>query len=552
VTASKEPAANKKSNGTPNIVLITVDQLAAAVLHCYGGRTESTSTLDALAASGRRHDRCYAHSPLCAPNRATMLTGRSLAFHGVAHNNLVLDERHPTYARVLQSVGYRTGAFGKFHLTPMQQPLPRDFAYLGYDESVGTEDTKLGPWFDWIEREHPAYREAALAMCWPVPYLSAYGEEGLNRRPEWEAAYRRWLEPRMNASEWRLMYGSPLPQELHQTTYITDLTLDFMERHRSREGDRPFFCHASYVDPHDPYDPPTPYDTMFDPADMELPIVSAHHAPPDSVLAAARSFHAFERVADDPAAMRKLRALYHGSLRFLDDQVKRIVEWLEREGLTERTMIVFTSDHGDMLGDHGYITKGVMHYDKSIRCPLLVSGPGVEAGTISDRLTSSLDLFPTFCEWAGVELAPPLEGRSFANVGTAGDERNGCSSTHGGTAGGSNGVSLDGNGWREVTVEVNGVRSVVTDDGWRLTVYADEPDCNQLFHLAGDPDELHNLYGSDDPAHLARKAELMERHIRAYMRPMAVQSYRDLPTVGGAPHLVREFDLLPTWTRSER
>ncbi len=122
-----------------NIIFITADQLAARWLGCYGSGVDSTPTLDRLAAEGVRFERCYATFPVCAPNRATMLTGRSPVVHGITTNNYVLRTDMPTYAHVLQRQGYRTGGFGKFHQTPMHMPVG-DMAHLGFDESVVSDE----------------------------------------------------------------------------------------------------------------------------------------------------------------------------------------------------------------------------------------------------------------------------------------------------------------------------------------------------------------------------------------------------------------------------
>ncbi|MHA6480920.1 sulfatase family protein [Paenibacillus sp. strain BS8-2] len=499
----------------PNMVLFTVDQLAAASLHCYGGKTASTPNIDGLANRGMRFDRFYAHSPLCAPNRASIYTGRSTEIHGITRNNLVLTEDLPTFAHVLKGEGYRTGAFGKFHLTPMQRPLPKDFAYLGFDQSIGTEDSKLGPWLDWVEREHPAHFDKALAVSWPMPYISEYGEEGRNLRPAWDEAHEKYMKPLREQSDWRLMYGSPLPKELHQTTYITDVSLQFMGKQRREHPEQPFFCHVSYVDPHDPYDPPAPYDTMYKPEDMEAAVPRAKEHYDYSPLEDKRDFHGFRGIADDEAKVKKLRALYQGSLTFLDDQIGRLIMWLEEEGLMDNTVILFTSDHGDMLGDHGFITKGLMHYDKSIRCPLIVSGAGITKGS-TDRLSTSLDLFPSLCELGGAAGLPPVEGLSFIP-----------------TCGG----LPEAESWSEVTVQLERAKSIVTDDGWRLTVY-NEQGKGQMFNLQEDPDEQRDLYHVSE--WLWKKAELLERMTRAHFRPMETAQYRNLPIINGMKSMPSE------------
>lgn len=489
-----------------NILFIMADQLAARSLGCYGSGVDSTPTLDRLARDGVRFDRCYTTFPVCAPNRATILTGRSPAVHGVITNNYALATDTPTYAHVLQSHGYRTGGFGKFHQTPMHCPVPEDVAFLGFDESVVSEDPKWGPWIEWIAGAHPAHLQAALAMCWPS-WPSHPRPEASDAAQD---ARERIIGPLQVASDWYLMHPSPLPPELHDTTYLTDLALGFMQRHLADNGDRPFFCHLSYVDPHDPYDPPEPYASMFDPEDMREPLPAEWLEQGFGTLRRSQDFHQFSEIFDKPGVMRKLRALYHGSLRLIDDQIARLVGFLREKDLWEDTVVVFTTDHGDMLGDHGLNFKGVMHYDMCIRCPLVVAGGGI-GPAVSERLTCMLDFFPTFCDWAGVgeSVRPPLEGRSFASTCAGQDERD---------------------SWREVSVAVGSVESVVTDDGWRLTRFLND-DKGQMFDLRDDPGEQRNLY--DDAAYAGKRQELLERLVRASARHKRVPHYRNMPVIDG-------------------
>ncbi len=505
----KETMAKQK-----NIVFITADQLGANFVGCYGSGVASTPTLNRLAKQGMRFDRSYAHVPVCGPNRATFLTGRTAEAHGVVDNNLTLTGDHPTYAHVLKESGYRTGGFGKFHQTPMQRPLPESFDYLGFDESIPTEDTKLGPWLDWVEREHPEHYEKALSVSWPMSYVDAYGPDKRNMRDVMEQARNKHLQYLIDASSWRCMHPSPLDAEIHQTTYITDISLDFMDRHIQNHADQPFMCFVSYVDPHDPYDPPAPYDTMFDPDEMPDAIRAPKDGHTSQTLEHSRDFNGFRDISANPQELRKLRSLYHGSIRFVDDQIARIVSFLEKNNLMEDTVIVFTTDHGEMMGDHGLITKGVKHYDGGIRVPLIVCGSGIEQGT-SDRLCSSLDLFPTFCDWGQVTRRPPLEGKSFALA----CENEPCPQ------------------WEQVTVQSTpskgvDVRSIVTDDGWRFSVFLEEG-YGEMFNLIGDPQELNNLY--EDSAWTATRLELHERLTRAYMLARHTYQFPNLPWVDGEP-----------------
>ncbi len=514
----------------PNIIFIMADQLAASFVGCYGSGVDSTPNLDALASKGRRYDRFYAHCPVCAPNRASILTGRSIEVHGIVTNNLTLRTDHPTFPKVLQSVGYRTGGFGKFHLTPMHQPLPTNFEYLGFDESIPTEDPKLGPWLDWIRDSRPDWFETALAVSWPMPYLSQYGTENTDLRPTWEQARRKYLDPLKADSEWSNMYPSPLPPELHQTSWITDCGIDFMNRHLQEHQGKPFFCQISYVDPHAPYDPPKPYDTLFDPADMSDPIPPAVEKYPNPMLERVRDWAGFSAIAHDPVALRRLRALYHGSIRFIDDQIGRIMEFVDRSGIAEETVIIFTTDHGDMMGDHGFMAKGIKHYDSGIRCPLILKGttlPDERTGQVDDRLCTSLDLFPTICNLAGTSVLPPIEGRSLLDVSP--ESRR--SEIH-----------------IESPYNFEGhVDTVITDDRRRLSIFSDGT--GQMFDLTRDPQEQEDLYRN---VHYSdQKVELLERLAIARMGMGVPQQYPVLPKENGKrctiPNDLRG-PLEPTWT----
>ncbi|MHB9031679.1 MAG: sulfatase family protein [Anaerolineae bacterium] len=507
----------------PNIVFICADQLAAAWLGCYGSGIASTPTLDRLAASGVRFERCYATSPICAPNRATMLTGRSPVIHGIVTNNLALAADSPTYARVLQANGYRTGGFGKFHQTPMHCPLPADASFLGFDESVLSEDPKWGPWITWVANTYPQHLPTALAMACGWPNHPRPAEAPLAARYRQEI-----LAPIITASPWGHMYPSPLPAEVHDTTFITNLGLDFMRRHLDEHPGQPFLCHISYVDPHDPYDPPEPYAHMFRPEDMPDALPAEWLADGNTLLSGSQvEFARFDRIYDKPDVIRQLRAYYHGSLRFMDDQVARILALLEERGIAGNTIVLFTSDHGEMLGDHGLMTKGVKPYDAGIRCPLLVAGGGIKP-LVSDRLTCTLDLFPTFLDWAGVGSAvrPPLEGKSFAAA---------CQ-----------GMPED-DIWQEVSVAYGPMETVVSDDGWRLTRFLGGAP-GQLFNLRSDPAEQRNLY--TDPAWAAKRLELLERLINVMARPRQIAPYRNYPRVDGVKYPVNKdqfLDSLPDY-----
>lgn len=513
----------------PNIIYICADQLAAKFLNCYGGDVDSTPVLASLAKEGSKFSRYYATHPVCAPNRATMLTGRSADIHGITINNLTLSTDMPTYAHVLQSHGYRTGGFGKFHQTPMQCPVPTDLSWLGFDECVVSEDPKWGPYIDWVKERFPEQYQTALAMTnghsgeqfteQTVDLLQGATAEQVSMKT---AVYPEIMGERIKASTWERCYVSPLPSEAHDSSFITEKGLDFITKAASAA--KPFFCHISYVDPHDPYDPPEPYASMFDLDDMVEPLPAEWRKKGCKALEDNfnNGYLNYRRIAADPTAKKQLRALYHGSLKFLDDQIGRVVDYLKSSGLWEQSIVIFSSDHGDLLGDHDQISKGIPHYDGCIRIPLIVSGGAIESKGEIEQLCSTLDLFPTLCQLAAVPQKdlPPLEGLSLAGL---------CSSGMGDTD------SLKILSEREaVAVSIDSAESVISRDGWRLTRFTDTEE-GQLFNLNIDPDEQQDL--NDDPVGKDMKITLLEQLIRVRNQVSRVPNYRNMPIIDGKKHV---------------
>ena len=501
----------------PNIILIMADQLAASFIGCYGSGVPSTPNLDAMAAYGCRFTRNYAAAPVCAPNRACILTGRSSIINGICMNNMTLGGENPAYPHVLRRQGYATGGFGKCHVTPMMWPVPENLRYLGFEESVITEDPKWGPYIDWVQEKYPQYLERAIAITndhsgnrgasVPIETLQGASTEEVEQKKQW---FEKYMRPRMEKSPWDRMYPSPLPAEVHDTRYITDLGLDFIHRHAGE--DKPFFCHISYVDPHDPYNPPEPYASMFSPEDMKEALPQEWKEEDFPYLAQAqRSYLRFDKIKDRPGVIAKLRALYHGSIKFIDDQIGRIIARVRELGLWENTVILFTTDHGDLMGDHGLIAKGETHYDACVRTPLIAAGGPVQEGIVSQRLTTSLDIYPTLCAWAQcrAEELPPLEGISFAEV---------CG-----------GAEQDPH--EEIGIMLGNSSTVITREGYRLTLNTAERITGQMFFLKDDPQEQHNLYR--ESAYAEKKQELLERLMRVKNAPAFMPQYAVLPVRDG-------------------
>ncbi|MGB3327394.1 MAG: sulfatase-like hydrolase/transferase, partial [Thermomicrobiales bacterium] len=300
-----------------------------------------------------------------------------------------------------------------------------------------------------------------------------------------------------------------LPEEFHYTTWTAERTIAAIERDVA--AGVPFFTWSSFHDPHPPYLVPEPWASMYDPADMEpgtlqpgeLDLMPEHHR---LTQVAHGDFsrwmddnghinHGFEdhRVSD--ARMRQDMAIYYGMISFMDQQIGRILDRLESLGILQDTLIVFTTDHGHFLGQHGLTAKGAFHYEDLIRLPFLVAGPGVPANRRSDAIQSLVDLAPTFLDAAGIPIPGIMQGVSQVAVwqGRADAART----------------------WAIVENRHQPTRLTVrtyVEQRYKATVYRSD-DAGELFDLVADPDERVNRW--DDPAYAAIQSELLHRWLQA-------------------------------------
>ncbi|NLC56570.1 MAG: sulfatase-like hydrolase/transferase [Armatimonadetes bacterium] len=468
-----------------NVVLILADQLSACWLEGAAAACP-TPHLDGLARRGMRFHRHIVHNPVCMPSRASLFTGRSSRVHGVLMNGYELGSDCPTFPQVLQRAGVHTAGFGKFHLQCHHRSAHNDVRQYGFDVAEVTEDIRAGDWLDWVARAHPDCYEQALATVWPVPCLRQYGPERINLLPRVQAA-RTQHPPQAVAP---LTWSSVVPEHCCQTRWIGDRACAYLQ-----SAAEPFFLTVSFVDPHDPYDPPASYLRRVDAAQVPAPIPPTWPEDP-------RSPALFRRVSIrelfaglDEAAWRQIRAHYLASVAFIDDQVGRVLATLTARGLDDRTVVLFTSDHGDMLGDHGLPFKGAWHYDACIRTPLLAAGPGIVPGECP-ALIESLDLFPTVLELAGVTCKTPVEGRSLVPWLRGEPPADWRDAAYTESYASYSDRGLDG--W---------ARTLRTAE-WRYTLFA-AGGGEQLFHLAEDPQERVNRAG--DPACAAVRAELRDQ-----------------------------------------
>lgn len=488
----------------PNVLVFITDQQRFDHLGCYGNPVIKTPHIDALARSGVVCERAYVANPLCMPARASLFTGRTPRGHGVRTNGIPLRSDIPTLPEALRQAGYRTHAVGKVH------------AHV-YAPSPGSDLT--------------AYPEAARA--WdagvrdelPLPY---YGFESVELTIGHGHAvfghYRRWLDEhhpgvwhRMapDRARWRSpaphTWAMDIPAELHHTAWVAERACAFLEEAARGACQRPFFLWCSFPDPHCPYAVPEPWASMYRPEEMP---------PPNRVEGELDALPPFYREVYEQGRwvsgltesgrawapwIAHIMAMTYGMVSFVDQAVGRVMETLGRTGLRENTLVVFLSDHGDMLGDHWMNRKGPFHFEGLVRIPLVWSWPGrIGQGRRSRGLVSQIDFAPTILDFCGVPIPqgecmpdrpdslalPPWPGRSLRAQ-----------------------LESDDGAVNEAVVIENDedwlglrLRTLVTER-YKLTVYPGHP-FGELFDLEEDPLERWNLWNDPGARKLRRSLTL--------------------------------------------
>ncbi len=435
------------ADARPNVLLITADEMRFDCLSCAGHPVVRTPHLDALAGRGVRFTRAYTPYPVCVPARMSILSGQYAHAHGAMHNGAMIAPGQPTIASLLQQRGYRTAALGKMHFWPT-------YAQVGFEHMRLAEQNGSGWKVDDYHSDYLAQR--GLVDQWDL----------------WDQQqpYRDQAPP-----EYWQTFGarvSALPEEHYHTTWITDETIAWLRQ----ADDRPFFAWTSFIKPHHPLDPPAPWDRMYDPAAIG-PLGDPADALSKPLMTGGgrrdprRAYFDLRQLSQE--AFARVAALYYASISHIDHHVGRILDVLRERGVLDQTLVVFTSDHGDYMGDYGLVLKSPsVPYDALAKVPMIMAGPGCRQGAVSDALVSLVDLLPTFAGRAGGQVPPFVQGRDLTPV--LADPPSGAE------------------GWRRaVCSETREVKAVRTDRYKYL--YHRRLGLEELYDLAADPGELHDL-----------------------------------------------------------
>ena len=399
-------------NKVKNILFVLCDQLRWDYLSCYGHPHLHTPNIDWLAANGVRFERAYVQSPVCGPSRASILTGRYMSSHGSMSNTDPIPLSEKLFGEYLRPLGLRTAVIGKTDHRPDMQSMARYGIELESD--IGRKITHRD--FD------PYDLDIGLNPDPIVPpdlkynaYLREQGYEGHNPWQSWAQAV---VDDDGNIRDGRIWsnskYPSRLPDEHGETAYVTNRAIEFM----TKMGDDAWCLQLGYFKPHWPYVNNAPYHDMY-PPDTHLPINRSEGELDGNLYFSTFQNLRLSTVFNRPGARDMLVMAYMGLVKQIDDHFGRLLTFMRANRLLDNTMIIFTSDHGDNLGDHWCGEKDMPH-DCSTRVPLLIYDPSTEAdatrGVLDNRFVELIDMLPTVVETAGGDLVEHqhlLEGRSL-------------------------------------------------------------------------------------------------------------------------------------------
>ena len=479
-----------------NILFIMCDQLRHDYLGCTGHPTIKTPNIDALAARGVTFTNTYCQSPICGPSRASVYTGRYMSSHGSGSNFAPLRVGEQNIGHHLNPLGTRTVLVGKSHIVPDSDGMAR----LGIAPDSPTGRFLAQGGFEPFERDDGIHPDRMAKA--ELPYNAFLAAEGYDDTNPWHwAANAVDADDGVRSGFFNDCVDRParVAEEHSETPYMTRRAMEFMAED---DGQTPWLLHLSYIKPHWPYVAPAPYHDMYGAEDVVPAIKSEAELQETNPLVQ----HFMGRVAGKTFSKEEARAriipAYMGLITQIDDQLGELFTFMEARGLLENTMIVFTSDHGDYLGDHWMGDKDYFHAP-SVKVPLIIADPDPAAeatrGTVDDALVEMIDLIPTFVEHQGGEVQEHvLEGRSLLSriQGREAPWRTCAFSEY----------DYSCQVFRPDTgrLPLDCRSYMVATQEWKLVHAPGYPPV--LFDLVNDPDELTDL--GRDPAHAAVREEM--------------------------------------------
>ncbi|MEK7415955.1 MAG: sulfatase-like hydrolase/transferase, partial [Planctomycetota bacterium] len=459
-------------------------------------RTVKKAALASLAAGGLVFDRAYCESPICLPSRTTLLTGKRASHHGVTLHGASMRDGERTIVEAFAEQGYLTHAVGKIHV--------RSQVHSGHPESI--PDWRAGRYTDW-HGPYAGFNSVDLILGHSNALLGHYGAWLTREHRDrchllWE---QHWRKLPLTCGQG--VYDNDIPEDLHATAWCADRAEIAMQH--ARDTGKPFFLHVGFPDPHWPINPPPRWLHRYDntPIPPSTPFPNPTGMPKlfGGLAAGTLPPHPYDggfHLTKDRRDVEAITRAYWGAISFIDHHVGRMLASLEHLGLADNTLVVFTSDHGEFMGDHGLMTKGGFPYESLVRVPFLVRFPRrLPVGARRNGLLSFLDIPATLAGLCGFDPGLMHDGVNQADAWRDGTSlRRDLDITHFSTRG--------DEGWPDL-------HTLITDDGWKLTHHAGE-NIGQLYHLPSDPNESNNRWALEPAVRERLLRQLLDRIIQGW------------------------------------
>lgn len=470
----------------PNILLICTDQQRRDSLGCTGASWAVTPNLDQLAKEGTLFDACYVQNPVCSPSRASLFTGKYPSNHGLYANGVPLPKGQYMFTRTLADAGYDCGMIGKQHLSPCDtwrtEPRQND-GYRVFEWAHGPNHRALeNDYHRWLRKTHPDV------------YNGVFPDTGANENTEYSNRART---------------GTPIdhvPAEAHYSHWVGERSIDFIGH--ERQNDEPFFLMANFFDPHHSFGAPQEFRDMIDADAIPDPVTKPGELDEKPAPHRAYSEKSYSGTAPGfqdytAAEIKEIRAQYWAMIALIDHEVGRILAALADTGQAENTLVIFTSDHGEMLGNHRQLLKGPQLYDDLTRVPLIMRWPGsVPKGGHVSNPVQWIDLTATILDASCCAKSKGGQGQTLIPL-TLGQAANFRS------------WALCEYRYSGFTTDPLIMTTMLRQGDWKLILWHGQPACGntrdgELYDLSTDPHELQNLF--NNPDHASRRRE-MKRHM---------------------------------------
>jgi len=491
-----------------NVLFIITDAQRADHMSCAGNPMVKTPNLDRLAKEGLRFTNHFCTNPICMPNRATLITGVYPNVHGVRSNGINLRQDIPTITKTLRKRGWYTAAVGKLH-------------HQYWIGSFKHKNRSAESFTDWSLDRDKSY---PVRENFPIPYYDYEEVEIISGNGTVCAGhYLEWLEERVpeiaedmkkrlrNYDNIFSLFCDAIPEEFYNTTWVAERTLAFLERYSKGDyGNKPFYLHCSFPDPHYPLYPPKLFQEQYRPEDIELPpnfddiknlytheYLGYHLKNPPFKKAWLR-----ESTEEE---VRKLTALTYAAITYVDYSIGQILASVEKLGYSDNTIVVFMSDHGDLMGDHGLLFKGPCPFNGVLQLPLIWKVPGlVKPGGISDSLVSSIDYPKTILNLLNIKERhhpPDMQGYDISPI--LKDPKAKVRDS----------ILIEND--EEVGTMEARLRHLVTED-YKLTIYDTLDNFGDIYDRKNDPLELNNLWY--DPNFRDKRFDLVNKMLRENLK----------------------------------